>query len=185
MEIEKLDRRVAKTRTLLVNTMLELLRTKSFAKITINDICEAAMVSRSTFYAHFEDKFCLLNTAIDEITKRLNRETETANIPNRPHAIFATVYKESKLFKNIFVNDQSEELQKYFFDHCYKDLLVLLQDQKKNGRIFSEKEEIIASFYAGGISALLKWWIVSGFPVSVDEISRSQNNMMASLLFEM
>ena len=185
MEIEKLDRRVAKTRTLLVNTMLELLRTKSFAKITVNDICEAAMVSRSTFYAHFEDKFCLLNTAIDEITKRLNRETETANIPNRPHAIFATVYKESKLFKNIFVNDQSEELQKYFFDHCYKDLLVLLQDQKKNGRIFSEKEEIIASFYADGISALLKWWIVSGFPVSVDEISRSQNNMMAPLLFEM
>jgi putative transcriptional regulator len=60
------------------------LRTKSFAKITVNDICDTAMVSRSTFYTHFEDKFFLLNTAIDKIIEQLNHETETTDIPTRP-----------------------------------------------------------------------------------------------------
>ena len=80
---------------------------------------------------------------------------------------------------------RAKKLQKYFFDHCYKDLLVLLQDQKRMVEYFLKKRKLSPPSNAGGISALLKWWIVSGFPVSVDEISRSQNNMMASLLFEM
>lgn len=176
-----MDRRVAKTRAILVDTMLELLRTKSFSKITVNDICDTAMVSRSTFYTHFEDKFFLLNAAIDKIIERLNHETESADIPSRPHAMLTAVYKESKLFKNIFVNDQSEELQKYFFDHCYTDLMTLLQEQKEKGRVFSEKEEVIAAFYAGGISSLLRWWIVAGFPISVDEIAKGQDRMLEPL----
>jgi len=182
METKKLDRRVAKTRTLLINTMLELLRSKSFAKITVNDICDAAMVSRSTFYTHFEDKYFLLNTAIDEIIERLNREVESTDMQNNPNAMLVAIYKESKLFKNIFINDQSEELQKYFFNHCYNDLLALIQKGKEEGHTFSEKEELIATFYAGGISSLLKWWITSGFSISVDEISKSQNKMLEPLL---
>ncbi len=181
MEDKKMDRRIAKTRALLINTMLELLRTKSFAKITVNDICDMAMVSRSTFYAHFEDKFFLLNAVMDEIIERLNHETESADIPSRTHAMLTAVYKESKLFKNIFVNDQSEELQKYFFDHCYTDLMALIQEQKEKGRVFSEKEEVIAAFYAGGISSLLRWWIVAGFPISVDEIAKDQDCMLEPL----
>lgn len=49
MEDKKADQRVIKTRLLLINTMLDLLRNKSFVKITVNDICKTAMVRRSTF----------------------------------------------------------------------------------------------------------------------------------------
>ncbi len=31
-----------------------------FSKITVDQICEKAMVHRSTFYKHFDDKFRLL-----------------------------------------------------------------------------------------------------------------------------
>ena len=95
--------------------------------------------------------------------------------------MLTAVYKESKLFKNIFVNEQSEELQKYFFDHCYTDLMILLQEKKEKGLVFSEKEEVIAAFYAGGISSLLRWWIVAGFPISVDEIAKGQDRMLKPL----
>lgn len=183
MEDKKADRRVIKTRLLLVNTMLDLLREKSFAKITVNDICEKAMISRSTFYAHFEDKYFLLNAAIDEIMQKLNTETESDNFAYRPRSMLLAIYKESKLFKNIFVNDQSEELQKYFFDHCYQDLMALIQDQRQMGHMFISKDEAIASFYAGGVASLTKWWIVNGFPISVDEMSESQIRMLEPLLF--
>lgn len=182
MEDKKTDQRVIKTQLLLINTMLDLLRNKSFAKITVNDICKTAMVSRSTFYDHFEDKYILLNVAIDKIIRQLNEETERENFANRPHSMLLAIYKESKLFKNIFINDQSEELQKYFFNHCYSDLIELIQEQKQKGRLFTLNDDAIASFYAGGIASLTKWWIMSGFPISVDEMSDSQLRMLEPLL---
>lgn len=183
MEDKKADQRVIKTRLLLINTMLDLLRNKSFAKITVNDICKTAMVSRSTFYDHFEDKYFLLNVAIDEIMRQLNEETGGENFANRPHDMLLAIYKESKLFKNIFINDQSEELQKYFFNHCYSDLMDLIREQKQKGRLFTMSDDAIASFYAGGIASLTKWWIVSGFPISVDEMSDDQLRMLEPLLY--
>lgn len=182
MEDKKTDQRVIKTQLLLINTMLDLLQNKSFSKITVNDICKTAMVSRSTFYDHFEDKYILLNVAIDKIIRQLNEETERENFANRPHSMLLAIYKESKLFKNIFINDQSEELQKYFFNHCYSDLMELIQEQKQKGRLFTLNDDAIASFYAGGIASLTKWWIMSGFPISVDEMSDSQLRMLEPLL---
>ena len=49
------DIRITKTHMALSKTLMDLLEKKSFQKITVNDICQDAMVSRSTFYMHFED----------------------------------------------------------------------------------------------------------------------------------
>ena len=45
----------------LITTFSDLLETKSFENITIQDLCEKANVRRSTFYRHFNDKYDLLN----------------------------------------------------------------------------------------------------------------------------
>lgn len=37
---------------------------KLFSNITINEICDKAMVHRTTFYKHFEDKFALLSATL-------------------------------------------------------------------------------------------------------------------------
>ncbi len=41
--------------------MLRLLSQKSFEKITVGEICEAAQYPRATFYNYFDDKYDLLN----------------------------------------------------------------------------------------------------------------------------
>ncbi|GAB4579894.1 MAG: TetR/AcrR family transcriptional regulator [Anaerolineales bacterium] len=62
----KEDPRVTRTRQLLHNALLELLSEKNFQAITIQDIAERATVNRVTFYAHFQDKFALLEYSIRE-----------------------------------------------------------------------------------------------------------------------
>lgn len=59
-----LDPRVKRTRTLLQQAFLDLMREKSFSTITVQDITERATVNRATFYAHFEDKYALLNALV-------------------------------------------------------------------------------------------------------------------------
>ncbi len=66
LEEKKEDPRIVRTRQLLHQAFLALLREKSFQDITIQDIAERATVIRVTFYAHFQDKFALLEYTIRE-----------------------------------------------------------------------------------------------------------------------
>lgn len=63
-DCERLDPRIRRTRQLLQDALKRLLEAKEFDKITIQDITEAATLNRATFYAHYPDKFALLEELI-------------------------------------------------------------------------------------------------------------------------
>lgn len=63
-DCQKLDPRIRRTRGLLQDALKRLLEEKEFDKITIQDIAEAATLNRATFYAHYTDKFALLEELI-------------------------------------------------------------------------------------------------------------------------
>ncbi|MCV3763520.1 TetR/AcrR family transcriptional regulator [Companilactobacillus farciminis] len=60
------DLRIIKTVRDIQIGFIELLQTKSFDKITVNDICRTSLVGRSTFYHHYTDKYDLLEQMIQE-----------------------------------------------------------------------------------------------------------------------
>ena len=49
------------TKKVLAKALKNCMQTKSFAKITVMDICEECGMNRKTFYYHFKDKFDLVN----------------------------------------------------------------------------------------------------------------------------
>ncbi len=65
-QVKDVDPRVKRTRQLLQQALLELVQEKRFASITVQDIAERATVNRATLYAHFEDKYHLLDSSIRE-----------------------------------------------------------------------------------------------------------------------
>ena len=62
----RLDPRVKRTRQLIQQAFMQLMAEKDFQNITVQDITERAEVNRATFYAHFEDKYALLNYMVWE-----------------------------------------------------------------------------------------------------------------------
>jgi AcrR family transcriptional regulator len=61
-----LDPRVIRTRRLLERAFAAVLREKGFQAATVQDITRRAGVNRATFYAHFPDKYALLDHTIRE-----------------------------------------------------------------------------------------------------------------------
>lgn len=61
-----LDPRVRRTRRLLVDALSALMKEKSIPSITVGDLTTRAGVNRATFYAHFPDKFALLEHSVRE-----------------------------------------------------------------------------------------------------------------------
>ncbi len=78
---KKLDPRIKRTRQLLQQALIELMAEKSFQAITVQDIAERATVNRVTFYAHFEDKYALLEYTIREMIKQQLRSQVPADAP--------------------------------------------------------------------------------------------------------
>ena len=73
---EKLDPRVKRTRQLLEEAFLEVVAEKGFQSVSVQDITEKAGVNRATFYAHFPDKYALLDYSVrqsfrQELGKRM------------------------------------------------------------------------------------------------------------------
>jgi AcrR family transcriptional regulator len=64
--IEKEDPRVTRTRNLILEAFLELLPEKGFQSLTVQAIADRANINRATFYAHFPDKYALLDFSIRE-----------------------------------------------------------------------------------------------------------------------
>ena len=73
------------------------------------------------------------------------------------------------------VDNQSKKLQKYFFVHCYNDLIALIKD----GRILSEKKKSSFLFRENFCVAKIADHI--GPPVSAARITENQDRMLASL----
>src|SRR5881275_1348321 len=63
---KRVDPRVKRTRQLLQRAFLELFAEKGMASISIQDITDRATVNRATFYAHFPDKYALLDSIVRE-----------------------------------------------------------------------------------------------------------------------
>lgn len=71
MASETVDPRVMRTRQLIIVAFNELIAQKDFNQITIKEITERATINRATFYAHYLDKYELLDIVLSEQMKVL------------------------------------------------------------------------------------------------------------------
>jgi AcrR family transcriptional regulator len=63
-DCEVRDPRIRRTRQLLQEALFNIMQTKPFDEISVQDITEAATVNRATFYDHYTDKYALLEATI-------------------------------------------------------------------------------------------------------------------------
>src|SRR5229473_6946476 len=68
---DAIDRRISRTRMLLQHALNSLILKKDYETITIQDICDAANVGRSTFYAHYTSKDDLKRSGFEHLRKEL------------------------------------------------------------------------------------------------------------------
>jgi len=61
---EHQDPRIRRTRQLLQQALADLLHTRDFDKLSVHEITAAAGLNRATFYAHYPDKFALLECMV-------------------------------------------------------------------------------------------------------------------------
>lgn len=71
MKVRNLNNSSAKTRKLIKNTFFKILaEKKEISKITVSELTEHAEISRATFYAHFDDIYCVVEEFENELIEK-------------------------------------------------------------------------------------------------------------------
>ena len=73
-----MDRRVARTWSILQNGLNRLTLKSGYEAVTIKDICDEATVGRSTFYAHFTGKNDLKRSGLEHLRHQLMARQQAA-----------------------------------------------------------------------------------------------------------
>jgi AcrR family transcriptional regulator len=166
---DKNDRRSQRTRHLLGEALVELIREKSYNTITVSDIIDRANIGRSTFYAHYRDKDDLFVGELDRVIEVLSH-----HIPNQEESpffpslgLFRHVGEEYELYKALLWGSGIDLLIK----HLQKSLSKRIeQGLQESGKEFNVPLPILASFIAGSFLTLLKWWLENKLIYSPEEM---------------
>jgi len=171
---DKNDRRSQRTRHLLSEALVQLIREKDYNAITVSDIIERANVGRSTFYAHYRDKDDLfvgeLDRVIEVLSQRIPHQEEMPFFPSL--GLFSHVGEQYELYKALVWTPGIDLLIR----HLQKSLSHRVeQGLAKSGRQFDVPLPILANFITGNFLTLLKWWLENKriySPEQMDEIFR-------------
>jgi len=150
---EKKDRRSERTRQLLSEAMVELIREKDYHLITVGDIIERANVGRSTFYAHYRDKDDLFLGNLDEVIDFLGGDD---SFPLPSLGLFQHIHAEYGLYKALTWGPGIDLLIK----HIRKSLSEkVAQNLQRSGKDFNLPIPILANYITGSFLTLLQWWL--------------------------
>ncbi len=179
----KIDLRVRRTRKMLWEALLRLIETRPFDSLTVQEICDEAMIHRTTFYKHFEDKYHLISFGLGEI------EDVFADIGYkerlfRPMKLFDG-FRHTRQFQALFKSaSENSVLGNMIMKHGYeKTRQDLLRAQQDGARFEEVPLDAAAAFYAGATTALCGWWMNSGMKASAEEVDRYLNLMINRNLF--
>ena len=163
LPIEKEDKRIRRSKRDLSNALDELLDSKNFDDISIQDIVDKAMVSKNTFYNNFLDKNELLmylfkrySLEVYEKIEPLFDEEEDLDKISKESLKYVIEYLSSnyKKFKKMIDNDRSKALYWNFYKFI-QEIVAFVFSSFKDKLPFDTPLEIISPFLAGGISSLI------------------------------
>lgn len=158
-----MDRRHKKSQNAIFSAFIELLKTRRFENITVQEIIDEADVCRSTFYAHFETKDMLLDALCSNIFEHIFSD-EICEYSNASHTLQEKLSHVLWHIKNDNVNiagllfSQSGEL----FTQYLKSYLAKLFCRHTNEFSDSVPTGFLVNHLAGSFCQDLLWWVKSG-----------------------
>jgi AcrR family transcriptional regulator len=177
-----LDLRIRRTRKLIWEALLKLIAEKGFTSITVNEICELAMVHRTTFYKHYEDKYDLLRQGIiglfDEFASNSAPATKDVVLThsfNTPPAqlarLFSHAAENQSTYKTLLSSEGNNLYRELANMYIARFIFNRAADITKGTDQSQMPLEIVSQFTAGATVNLLQWWLEKGMPYSPEQMA--------------
>jgi AcrR family transcriptional regulator len=174
-----IDRRVARTRAMLQQAHISLILQKGYEAITVDDICDAANVGRSTFYAHYTSKDDLRRSGLEHLRKELvDRQKDALATPGDIKdrslgfslAMFEHAHDHIELYRALVGGRGGAialaTIRKILSELVRNELAAIVH--KKSADVIPR--EVVVQYVVGAFMAVMTWWLDGGAKLPARQI---------------
>lgn len=166
----QVDRRILRTRTFITETFEDLLAKEPFEEITVSEICEGAMINRSTFYSHYIDKYDLFSQYIDHeieevetILHEVSFKFIEGNQEQTPDPCFLELLKHinehHERYELLLYKVDKEHFFKPFCRLVEKSVINYLGESSYDDVPFNDATKFLKCYLTNSIIDMIKTWM--------------------------
>lgn len=164
---QKTDLRIIKTHKALTEAFLHLLGEKRFEEITVNELCDRAMVRRATFYKHFADKYEFLAFVIREKQAEFDAQIRQQTDATNPQSFYLAIVQRTidfmnsneKLVQTVLDSKMLPTVLDILSRQITLDITQKLKADAQKGLPLPASPQVMAHFYTGALIYTLRWWV--------------------------
>jgi AcrR family transcriptional regulator len=190
--MEKTNIRVQVTRKILRESLVTLMKTKSILNITVKEICEAAGVSRTTFYAYYKDQYDILRQMEKEILADVDKFTLKYSSSGEMAPIRELVIIFEPMLQYIVANSNSIQVllsengesgfQRRLFSRYIIGHMRKLKKSQSSALIDERYLKYYSVFVRDGFIAIVQEWLKSGMDININDMAKIFAKMLRGVL---
>jgi AcrR family transcriptional regulator len=182
------DLRTRRTRLALRDALLDLIATKGFQAIVVQDLADRAMINRVTFYKHYRDKYDLLEQTMHDLLGELSGPLATLlDVPEDQVVYDALVrWLEDVARHASFYRAMLGKRGNAAFAAQLRDYLEALVDrvarEQRPEHPVGPPERITLRFIASGFLGVTEWWLEQQPAPPIHEVATHLHDLLKQVL---
>ncbi|MBA4383735.1 MAG: TetR/AcrR family transcriptional regulator [Anaerolinea sp.] len=164
---QRTDLRVIKTYKALTETFLLILSEKKFENITVNELCDRAMVRRATFYKHFADKVDFFAFVIRAKQTEFDAQIRPPTEDMRSQSFYVDIIKHAldflssnkKLVQSVLESNMLPTIMDILSRQITLDITRKLKEDSESGISLPASPQVMAQFFTGALVYTMMWWV--------------------------
>lgn len=162
---------VNNTKYALEESLKNILKQKSFDKITIADLTSDCGISRMAFYYHFQDIYELVEWAcIEDGKKALSDKNTYDTWQEGLTQIFEAVLDNKTFIMNVYKSVERKRIENFLYQLTYQLIMDVVDEKCAKDNLADEYKQFIADFYKYGFVGLMLDWIDGGMKEDYNRI---------------
>lgn len=171
---KKENQRIALTKRLLKESLLQLMEEKSIQKISVSELCEASEINRSTFYNHYGSPYDVLKEmecdVIEDLQMLWGKDGAGKNWPlNKRIETLCTYLREHSIVTKMLFRDSdpNSEFPVLLFNashvrSIYEKIFSEIQDENTR--------KLMITFLINGAYQVIRQWLLEDIPMTPKEM---------------
>jgi AcrR family transcriptional regulator len=190
----RVDPRIRRTRKMMLDSLLSLIIEKGFDAVSVTDIAERAMINRTTFYNHYEDKGDLLERGMEEVLDSLRGAQGEPNpdpgaaVRDAPPPALVAVFRhfaENERFYRAMLGPNGvpsfAAKLRQSSEAIIRERLEFLAAQ--SDRKPSVPLELVIQYAVSSYTGIAVWWLEQHMPYSPEQLARYYIQLSAAGLY--
>ena len=168
------DRRVKRTKKAISDAVWSLMQEKNFEDLSVNDICDRAEISRTTFYYYYVDKYDWLEKVIGAMS-RAHFPIIGINDRDQQHFTELMTITHQNVADNLMYYatlNKNATQNRVFYDRLQNILIDVSRERLSSmGAPLSVEDDLKMHFLISAFLGVLQWWLQNDLPVPPKQLA--------------